>query len=182
MENTQFNIGPAGHPPGSEPQGEKSQAGTNLAIVVLVLVIVVVGVKLLMSGTPTLAPGTAEVATSTETKGEMSHEESASMVESVMSEGKGDVMFVVSSSSGVIVREISVYNPFKDSWVLVYDGYKSVGAGQAVEIFKASLAPLTYDRVKVRTLSADTGASNEVVKEMPVTVIEKKTASVTIEL
>lgn len=170
-----------------QPQGEKSSAGANLAIVVLIIVIVAVGVKLLMSSSPAAAPAgenitPAETAPQSEN---MDKDQGASVVETMagaMVNEKGEAVFSVSSPVGVVVREVSIHNPFKDSWVLIYDGYKFVGAGQAVEIFKTSLAALTYDQVMVRVLTEQTGESNETMKQMNVTVMANSMTNVTIEL
>ncbi len=182
------------------PQAEKSQAGTNLAIVILVLVIVVVGVKLLMFGTPAQAPSGGLEATSTTTSTATSspaepvstgsptqQEQSASVVKAFMPEGAGEAVFSVSSAKAIVVREIFVHNPYRvgdadKEWLQVYDGYKSIPAGQTVTVFTVSLASLTYDRVRVRTLSAITGAADEIVKDMAVTVVAKTTTPITIEL
>ncbi len=201
MENHQIN--PMPHE-SQVPQAEKSQAGTNLAIVVLVLVIVVVGVKLFMSSASVEAPTVNVEATSTEAtstaanmpaesvsvgeinKGAPAGQE-ASVVVTLMSEGAGEVVLSVSSPRAVVVREIYMHNPYRASdadraWVQVYDGYKSVAAGATVEIFKVSLAPLAYDKVRVRALSVATGAPEETVKDMIVTVTAKTSVPVLISL
>ena len=180
-----------------EPEEEKGQAGTNLAIVILVLVIVVVGVKLLMSSSPAGVPAEGEAAaTSTEEVAGAEADaadimppagagpaEDAAEAPAVPAQGaavpaavgKGEVSFSVSSSAAVTVREIYVHNPYRVSdanggWIQVYDGYKPVAAGSTANIFTVSLAAIAYDQVKVRTLSSDTGIPNEVVKTISVDV------------
>ncbi len=66
--------------------------------------------------------------------------------------GRGEVVFMLSSKNGsAIVREIQLHNPLKDSWVLAYDGYKTIST-EPVEVYRTNLAAITYDRVQVRTL------------------------------
>lgn len=199
MENPQIN--PLPHEP-QMPHAEKSQAGTNLAIVVLILVIVVVGVKLFMSSAPKEAPvlgveATSAEATSTaaqtpaepiaEGESDASAKQEAPVVAPVISEGTGEVVLSVVSPRAVVVREIYMHNPYRvgdvdREWVQVYDGYKSVASGATVEIFKVSLAPLAYDKVRVRALSVATGAPEETVQDMAVTVTAKTSTPITISL
>ncbi len=184
---------------------EKSQAGTNLVIVILVLVIVVAGVKLLMSSDEAIAPteDTVAEATSTATAvAEVDGEEmpvelavvmpkpampTGEVVAPVMPMGKGQAAFSVLSKDAVAVRAIYVHNPARASegdaaWVQVYDGYRAVPAGQSTLVFTVSLSAMTYDQVKVRTLNVSTGVPDEVVKMMPVTVSAGEKTLVTIEL
>lgn len=189
MENPQIN------PINPQMPAEKSQAGTNLAIVILVLVIIVVGVKLLMSGTPVNAPVQEEVATNTENvvpfeeqnrsaNTETNANESASVISAILP-GKGQVVFSVSSEKAVFVREISVHNPFKigrEAWVQVYDGYKEVPAGNPIEIFTVSLATITYDMVRVGFVDAAANAPDEIVKNMTVAVSAQEKTTVQIDL
>lgn len=70
----------------------------------------------------------------------------------IIPEGRGELTFMVSAkASGTIVREIQLYNPLKDSWVIVYDGYKTLSE-TPTEVFRAGLAAMTYSKVQVRTL------------------------------
>lgn len=190
---------------GSHTDAEKSQAGTNLVIVILVLVIVVAGVKLLMSSDTAIAPtgDTASDATSTEiaTTTAAGTESAAPVAEApvkpatpvveaskpVMPAGKGEVAFSVLSKDAVAVREIYVHNPSRASegdaaWIQVYDGYRAVPAGQSTLVFTVSLSAMQYDEVKVRTLNVSTGIPDEVVKQMPVAVTANEKSLVTIEL
>ena len=192
---------------GSHTDAEKSQAGTNLVIVLLVLVIVVAGVKLLMSSDEAIAPTEETVAevvsTSTATAvAEVDAEEmsvvpavvmpkpampTGAVVAPVMPMGKGEAAFSVLSKDAVAVRAIYVHNPARASegdaaWVQVYDGYRAVPAGQSTLVFTVSLSAMTYDQVKVRTLNVSTGIHDEVVKMMPVTVSAGEKTLVTIEL
>lgn len=189
MENPQIN------PIQPQMPAEKSQAGMNLAIVILVLVIIVVGVKLLVSGTPVQAPANEEVATNTEgvaapkeenasANAETNGGRSASVISALLT-GKGQAVFSVSSGKAVFVREISVHNPYKagaEAWVPVYDGYKSVSAGEATEIFTVSLAAITYDMVRVGFIDAATNVPDETVKNMSVAVSAQEKTTVRIDL
>lgn len=189
MENPQIN------PVNPQMPAEKSQAGTNLAIVILVLVIIMVGVKLLMSGTPVKAPVGEEAVTNTESVAVTEKEnisantetnagESASVISAILP-GKGQVVFSVSSGKAVFVREIFVHNPYKEgaeAWVQVYDGYKLVPAGKATEIFTVSLATISYDMVKVGFIEAATNAPDETVKNMSVAVSAQEKTTVQIDL
>lgn len=66
--------------------------------------------------------------------------------------GRGEVVFILSSQDGSkIVREIHLHNPHKDSWVLAYDGYKTIST-EPTEVYRATLAAITYDRAQIRTL------------------------------
>ncbi len=183
---------------------EKSQAGTNLVIVILVMIIVAVGVKLLMSK-PAELGGPEDAAVATTTTEAVSLEEAgpieivapvpvapavevkpaAGQLVATVSTGTGEVAFEVSSASAVVIREIFVRNPNRTAdptkeWIQVYDGYRSILAGQTVLVFTVSLAPLSYDAVKVRTLSVEDGAPQEVIKTMTVEVKsgEKVTATI----
>ena len=185
-----------------ESPEEKSQAGTNLVIVILVMIIVAVGVKLLMSK-PAEIGGPEDVAVAT-TTAEMAPADAEAMKPATPSEGAvpaeaakpaemqkpatdqammapvmpgttGQVAFEASSASATVIREIFVHNPYRTEdaskeWIQVYDGYRSVPVGQTVSVFTVSLAPLIYDEVKVRTLSAEDGSPQEVVKTMRVEV------------
>ena len=187
---------------GPQNDAEKSQAGTNLVIVILVLVIVVAGVKLLMSSNSAIAPESETAATSTTmatgTKPVVATEEVVvTPVETVVTKveptgvmmpvGKGEVAFSVLSKDAVAVRAIFVHNPYRRSagdaaWVQIYDGYKVVPAGQATLVYAVSLAAIQYDKVKVRTLNVATGIPDEVVKQMPITVTANEKSLVTIEI
>lgn len=175
-----------------EPE-QNGQAGTNLAIVILVLVIVVVGVKLLMSsssaGVPAEDEVAAETATSTDGDGggmmpvapEGGREPAEEMVVTenpsvpAAAVGKGMVTFSVSSPKAVNVLGIFVRNPWRmkeesGGWIKIYEGYKAVPAEGAVEVYTVSLAAITYDKVKVRTISGETGEPMETEQDMQVEV------------
>lgn len=176
-----------------EPE-QNGQAGTNLAIVILVLVIVVVGVKLLMSSSPAGVPAEEEVAaeTATSTDSEagnmmpvapeegMEPAEEMEVTENVpampsTAVGKGMVTFSISSPKAVNVLGIFVRNPWRTEeesggWIKVYEGYKAVPAEGAVEVYTVSLAAITYDKVKVRTISAETGEPMEAEQDMQIEV------------
>ena len=185
---------------------EKSQAGTNLVIVILVLVIVVAGVKLLMSSDEAIAPTEDTVAevTSTSTAAAVADADeempvapaavlpkptmpTGEVTAPVMPMGKGEAAFSVLSKDAVAVRAIYVHNPARASegdaaWIQVYDGYRAVPAGQSTLVFTVSLSAMTYDEVKVRTLNVSTGIPDEVGKMMPVAVSAGEKTLVTIEL
>ena len=185
---------------------EKSQAGTNLVIVILVLVIVVAGVKLLMSSDEAIAPTEDTVAevTSTSTAAAVADADAempvapaavlpkpamptGEVTAPVIPMGKGEAAFSVLSKDAVAVRAIYVHNPARASegdaaWVQVYDGYRAVPAGQSTLVFTVSLSAMTYDQVKVRTINVSTGIPDEVVKMMPVAVSAGEKTLVTIEL
>lgn len=164
---------------------DKSQAGTNLVIVILVIIIVAVGVKLLMS-TPVEAPAAAGENSATSTAGappaetnkeaEFASGSANGAASSLLAIGTGEVAFEIASPDAVIVREIFVHNPYRigdpeHEWVQVYDGYRSVPAGVSTPVFTVSLATLSYDKVRVRVLSAEDGAPREVVKDMRIDVV-----------
>lgn len=67
--------------------------------------------------------------------------------------GKGEVIFIGSAKKPVAVRQIQLFNPFKQSWVLVYDGYREISPAP-MEVFKARLGALTYTKVQVVTTEA----------------------------
>ena len=182
---------------GNMPQNdaEKSQAGTNLVIVILVLIIVVAGVKLLMSSKSVIAPAqdTAAEATSTETSVAEIETEIPTGIDinpattTVLPVGKGEVAFSVLAKDAVAVRAIYVHNLARvaegdAAWIQVYDGYKAVPAGQSTLVFTVSLSAIQYDEVRVRTLNVATGIPDEVVKMMPITVTANENSLVTIEL
>lgn len=176
-----------------EPE-QNGQAGTNLAIVILVLVIVVVGVKLLMSSSPAGVPAeedvASETATSTEDSGEIASdmmpilpEEGVEPVKEmvvtpvapVAGVGKGMVAFSVSSNQAVNVLGISVRNPWRTAeesggWIKIYEGYKAIPANGAAEVYTVSLAAITYDKVRVRTISEETGETAEAEQDMQIEV------------
>lgn len=177
-----------------EPE-QNGQAGTNLAIVILVLVIVVVGVKLLMSSSPAGVTAEEEVAAETATSTddgvgsmmpvipedgaepakEIVVTESAAIVPTTAAVGKGMVAFSVSSKQAVNVLGISVRNPWRTSeesggWIKIYEGYKAVPVNGAAEVYTVSLAAITYDKVKVRTISVETGETAEVEQNMQIEV------------
>ncbi len=184
---------------------EKSQAGTNLVIVILVLVIVVAGVKLLMSSDTAIAPESETVAEEAMPEADVSEADDkeaeadgvavempkpvmpAEVAMPAMPAGKGEVAFSVLSKDAVAVRAIYVRNPARASegeaaWIQVYDGYRAVPAGQSTLVFTVSLSAMTYDEVRVRTLNVSTGIPDEAVKMMPVAVTAGEKALVTIEL
>lgn len=188
-----------------QSDAEKSQAGTNLVIVILVLVIVVAGVKLLMSSDTAIAPESETAAEETMPETGVSEADDAESgaegtavempkpvmpVEGVVSEmpaGKGEVAFSVLSKDAIAVRAIYVHNPARASegdtaWIQVYDGYRAVPAGQSTLVFTVPLSAMTYDQVKIRTLNVSTGIPDEVIKMMPVAVSAGEKALVTIEL
>lgn len=181
-----------------EPE-QNGQAGTNLAIVILVLVIVVVGVKLLMSSSPAGVPAEEEMAAETATSTAAEGEEAASGMMPMAPEkemesgeemaatpatpaapgaavGKGMVAFSVSSPKAVNVLGIFVRNPWRKDeesggWIKIYEGYKAVPAEGAVEVYAVSLAAITYDKVKVRTISEETGETAEAEQDMQIEVV-----------
>lgn len=90
--------------------------------------------------------------TLTEEEGALaSNQEQTASVLNAVGVGKGEVVFILSSKVGAIVREIQLHNPYKDTWVVVYDGYKSI-SDIPTEVFRASLAAIAYDKIQVRTL------------------------------
>lgn len=86
--------------------------------------------------------------------------------------GKGEVVFSVSSKEDDVVREIFLHNPAKDSWLQVYDGYRSVTAAP-VEVYKVTLSPVKFDKVRVRTLNTakDLDQAVEVKSDSSVNVV-----------
>lgn len=130
---------------------------TLLTYVAMGLVVVVVLVGGVISRYSIETPHESEVATET-TNTENTANTLATITpiiaeaEKVIEAGRGEVVFVLSSSAGsAIVREIHLHNPQKDSWVLAYDGYKTIST-EPVEVFRAKLAAIQYNQVQVRTL------------------------------
>lgn len=80
-----------------------------------------------------------------------SNQEQVANTLNAVGDGRGEAVFVLSSKTDNIIREIQLHNPYKDSWVVAYDGYKSVSQ-VPVEVFRASLAAIDYDKIQVRTL------------------------------
>ncbi|MEK7114927.1 MAG: hypothetical protein AAB847_01020 [Patescibacteria group bacterium] len=90
--------------------------------------------------------------------------------------GRGEVVFMLSSKSGgAVVREIHLHNPYKDSWVLAYDGYKTVST-ELTEVYRTNLAAITYDKAQVRTLD------NFFVIENPVKIMSEESTIVNLEI
>lgn len=87
---------------------------------------------------------------------------SATITPIQMEVNRGEVVFILSSQDGSkIVREIHLHNPHKDSWVLAYDGYKTIST-EPTEVYRAMLAAIEYDQVQVRTLDNFFTISNPV--------------------
>ena len=107
----------------------------------------------------------------------------APIVATVIPEGKGEIVISVYSAEAITMREIYFHNPYRvgqeREWIKVYEGEKPVGAGQTVRVFTASLSPITYDKVRVRAITA-TGIVDEREKDMDVTVTAKTSTPVTI--
>ncbi len=129
---------------------------TLLTYVAMGLVVVVVLVGGVMSKYFTETPHeTEKMATETTSAENLANTVATitPIAESNMIEvGRGEAVFVLSSKSGsAIVREIHLHNPTKDSWVLAYDGYKTIST-EPVEVYRAKLAAIEYDKIQVRTL------------------------------
>ena len=75
------------------------------------------------------------------------------VISAMVESGKGEVVFMVSAKKDAIIREIQLHNPHKNSWVVVYDGYKPVFR-IPVEVFRARLTAINYDMIQVRTLDS----------------------------
>ncbi len=174
------------------PAQSGEASGWNIGILVLIVIVLLVGIKLAtwtgqkQAGETTA--GAEEQAASVEQTvgGAAGSNQPLLTVTSGVPAGVGEVGLIVSSEKPVIVREIYFYNSAKtaaggDPWVLVYDGYSQVGPG-GKEIFRAQLAPITYDKVRVRTLSADSGASTESVKDIQVAVPDGASINVLLSL
>lgn len=174
MENIpQSPLLPEGTPP---PAEEKETSGWNIGVLVLILLVLIVGVRLATWQTGKKAEGPAEEQTASveTTLGGQEASPPLLTITPAVPQGVGEVGLIVSSGSNVILREIYFRNPLKaasgeNPWVLVYDGYSQIGP-QPREIFRAQLYPLTYDQIKIRVLSIETGASSEIVKEIKVEV------------
>jgi|SRR3989344_2314838 len=130
---------------------------TLLTYVAMGLVVVIVLVGGVTSKYFTETPHeTEKVATETTTNTETVANTSATITplseNKTIEVGRGEVVFILSSKSGsAIVREIHLHNPLKDSWVLAYDGYKTIST-EPVEVFRVNLAAIEYDQVQIRTL------------------------------
>ena len=176
---------------GQQPAPEqKPETGWNIGILVLIVIVLLVGIKL---ATWTGKKQMDEAVTDPEA----ATEEQAATVEKTVNplltvtsgvpKGKGEVGLIVSSERPVIIREIYFYNSFKaaegqNPWILVYDGYSQLNPGEGKEIFRAQLAPITYDKVRVRSLSTETGASIESTKDIQVTVPDGASINVILTL
>lgn len=89
--------------------------------------------------------------------------------------GKGEVKFVVSADTATVLRELFVRNPFKNSWILVYDGYRELSS-EPQEIIRVNLASMTYDEIRARTLD------NDIAIQKSIEAKEGRSVTVTLEL
>jgi len=139
----------------------KKQALTNLGIFIAIFVILLMGVKFATwsaskwSGeggeeSEVMVEGTLKEPLLTITADNEPVQITANAMEALA--GKGEVVFSISSQADDVVREILLHNPHKDSWVQVYDGYRSVTA-EPVEVYRVTLSPITFDKVRVRTIN-----------------------------
>lgn len=185
MEQTPQNpLLPEGNQQSRQQNGE---TGWTIGVLALIVIVLLVGVRLATwkggqqtasSEQPVAAEQTALVS---QTVGN-----DIETVKTVVPEGSGEVAFVISSPSAVIVREIYLYNSFRaqnsqDPWFLVYDGYRQVSA-EPIEVFRVTLAPIIYEKVRVRVLSVDTGASVERTKDVKIEVKSGSTTKVEVVL
>lgn len=91
--------------------------------------------------------------TTTETENTNQVANTAAIITPIVTEaGRGEIVFILSSKSGAAtVREIHLHNPHKDSWILAYDGYKTIST-EPTEVYRTTLAAIEYDQMQVRTL------------------------------
>ena len=150
-----------------EPEpSPKKQALTNLGIFLTIFIILLMGVKFATwsaskwsSDTATEEQGQEQASPVTE-EDQSVKKEDAAMEEknseqtasvSAIVEGKGEVVFTLSSRKGTVVREIFLHNPYKNSWLQVYEGYRDIGNTPTV-VYRLNLLPIKFDKVRVRTL------------------------------
>lgn len=130
----------------------KNKTVTTLLIAVVVVVLGIIATIVNRYWAPiTGAPLDTNTEETVSTIPAAQNQEQVGNVLTSITSGKGELTFVVSAKTGSIVREIQLYNPYKGSWIIIYDGYKTVGE-TPVEVFKAGLAAMTYSKVQVRTL------------------------------
>lgn len=168
------------------PGGEETQSPFPLAafIIVILLIAAVVGGVLLIKNvlapsvpaTDNLAVG-ENTATPTDAANAGQADQTASLINTLDRQsaapaeiGAGEVIFTGSAKQNAIVRQINLFNPFKQNWVLVYDGYKEISSAP-MEIFRARLAAITYTKAQLVTV----GGAIDINKELTV----KKDGTVT---
>lgn len=98
----------------------------------------------------------------TEVVADIDDTQTASLIAAIPA-GKGEAVFKVSGKTNAALREIFVHNPFKDSWVQVYDGYRELTA-EPQEVIRVNLASMKYDKIRARTLEEYFGEINQVVE------------------
>ena len=155
---------PPQFPEEPEPSAKK-QALTNLGIFLTIFIILLMGVKFATwsaskwSDAGENQPVQEEVLPVTEedlsaekeraVNEEKELEQTASVSNIVA--GTGEVVFNVSSRKDTVIREIFLHNPYKNSWLQVYDGYRNIGNTPSV-VYRLNLLPIKYDKIRVRTL------------------------------
>ena len=137
----------------------KKQALTNLGIFIAIFVILLMGVKFATWSASKWSDNDIEEVVVEEgvsepllTIKEVENEpiQITANVSAAL-EGVGEVVFSISAKEDDVIREISLHNPYKNSWLQVYDGYRSVTASP-VEVYRVNLSPIKFDKVQVRTV------------------------------
>lgn len=127
----------------------KKQILTNVGIFVAVFVILLISVK--------FATWSASKWSNVSVV-EESNNNQASVVETFSDSSAsspsvgGELVFSVSSKTSDVLREIYLYNPNIKSWLLVYDGYKSLNSAPS-EVYRVVLDPVQFTKVRLRTIS-----------------------------
>ena len=133
----------------------KKQALTNVGIFVAIFVILLIGVKLATWSASKWSSSNEEVVEEPQLQVQSQTQtaqtvETASVVES-FGVGRGEVVFSVSSKTKTFLREIQLFNPHKNSWIVVYDGYREV-SNTPTEINRVTLSSIKFTKVLVRTM------------------------------
>lgn len=130
----------------------KKQILTNVGIFVAVFVILLISVKFATwsaskwSNVPANDNPEQEQEVATETPSN----NQANVLEA-FSGPSGELVLSVSSKNNGVLREVYLYNPHTKSWLLVYDGYRSLSESLS-EIYRVVLDPIKFTKVRVRTL------------------------------
>ena len=131
----------------------KKQALTNVAIFVAVFIILLLSVKFATWSASKWSGGSdQEVLKETLNEDLNSFEQQSASVVEALIPATGEVVLLASSKKDTILREIHFYNPYTKSWLLVYDGYKSISQNPS-EVYRVVLnSALKFTKVRARTL------------------------------
>lgn len=134
----------------------KKQILTNVGIFVAVFVVLLISVKFATWSASkwSNALTNEELNLEADKSGQKAIEESSDKQANVLeafSGPSGELVLSVSSKTDDVLREIYLYNPHTESWLLVYDGYKSL-TNSSSEVYRVVLDPIKFTKVRVRTL------------------------------